>query len=833
MRIPKALLVAALLASLGSVLWAQDEKQTATPASGAANASAPQPKPNSNDKSEKGSDGWLPPGEDPDNKLGLPFLRHIASDQEQFWSSPVHFKTTDLKWIVPFAGTTAGLIAGDSWISKQIPNKPNQLTRSLHISDYSTYALIGVGGGSFLLGQMTHNDHLSETGLLSGEAAINSTGISYLLKEITQRPRPNAGNGDGQFFQGGQSFTSEHSAIAWSIASVWAHEYPSTLSQILAYGLASAVTVTRVTAQQHFSSDVFVGSALGWYFGRQVYRAHHDPELGGTSWDSLLPDDTGDKPRNPANMGSPYVPLDSWVYPALERLAAMGYIHSEYAGMRPWTRMECARLLEEAQDQLADDAIEENEQAGKLYETLQTEFAPETGRLGGAENLGANLDSVYTRVTGISGTPLTDGYHFGQTIINDYGRPYGEGFNNVTGFTSHAQAGPFSISVQGEYQHAPAAASDPLSVLQASASQDGVAPLQDGSPTINRFRVIEGSIGFTFMGVKASFGKQNLWLGPGESGSLLLSDNAEPITMLQLDTVSPLNIPLLSRLLGPARMNFFVGQLSGQTWVYSPSLAVGLNPGADPRFLVGPNLNPQPFIHGNKISFHPTANLEFGMGVTAIFGGPGLPFTWHEFLRSYYGHDANTATNPAKRFSSFDFTYRIPGLRKWLTFYTDSIVGDEISPIGSTRPMLNLGIYLPQLPKLPKLELRMEGFKANPRLGTMYFDRRYRSGYTNDGNLIGSWVGRQALGGQAWAKYSFDPRTSVQLGYRHQEVDRFLLGGGHLNDFSVAGEFMLGSRASLSGQAQYERWNFPVLRAGSQSDISESLELKFYPRWRL
>ncbi len=776
----------------------------------------------------------LDPGEDPDNHLVVPFLKHIGSDQKEFWIYPTHFKINDLKWIAPTVGITAALIASDSWVSKQIPNRPDQLNRSLNISDYSLYSIIGVGGGSYLLGEMTHNDHLSETGLLSGEAAIDATGVTYLLKEITQRERPNSGTGDGRFFQGGQSFPSEHSAIAWSIASVWAHEYPSTLSQILAYGLASTVTLTRVTSQQHFSSDVLIGGALGWYFGRQVYRSHHDQTLGGAAWGDLFPRDDSEKTRDPKNMGSPYVPLDSWIYPALERLAALGYIHSEYLGIRPWTRMECARLLEEAGDQLADDAAEEGDQAGKLYAALQTEFEAETGRLDGAKNLGASLDSVYTRATEISGKPLTDGFHFGQTIINDYGRPYGQGFNNVTGFTSHAVAGPFSISVQGEYQHAPAIASDPESVLQATALADGgVIPLPDGSPTINRLRLIEASIGFTYEGVRFSFGKRNFWLGPGESGSLLLSNNAEPITMLQVDSVTPFEIPLLSRLLGPARTTFFIGQLSGQTWVYNPPAAEGINPQPDPRFFVGPNLNPQPFIHGNKLSFRPTANLEFGVGVTAIFGGPGLPFTWHEFLRSYYGHDVSTTTNPAKRFSSFDFTYRVPGLRKWMTFYTDSVVGDEVSPLGSTRPMLNPGIYLPQLPKIPKLELRFEGFKAEPRLGTMYFDRRYRSGYTNNGNLIGSWIGRQALGGQAFAKYSFSARTDLNFGYRHQEVDRFLVSGGHLNDFSASGDCLLGGKIALSGQVQYEQWNFPVLSTRIQSNTTAQFKVSFFPQDKL
>ena len=36
------------------------------------------------------------------------------------------------------------------------------------------------------------------------------------------------------------------------------------------------------------------------------------------------------------------------------------------------------------------------------------------------------------------GKPLHDGDHFGQTIVNDYGRPEGQGFNNVTGFSGWA-----------------------------------------------------------------------------------------------------------------------------------------------------------------------------------------------------------------------------------------------------------------------------------------------------------------------------------------------------------------------------------------------------------
>jgi len=495
--------------------------------------------------------------------------------------------------------------------------------------------------------------------------------------------------------------------------------------------------------------------------------------------------------------------------------------------------MECARLLEEASDNLPGDR-QDSGAAQRLYDALAGEFEDETRRLDGASNLGASLDSIYTRGTQISGLPLRDGYHFGQSIINDYGRPYGEGFNDIAGFTAHAVAGPFFVSVQGEYQHAPAVGSDPRSVLGATAAADGgVIPLPNGSPTINRFRLLDTSVGFTWRNVQVSFGRQSLWLGPGEGGSLLLSNNAAPTTMLRINNASPFTIPLLSRILGPLRMDFFVGQLSGQTWIYNPPASAGLNPGLNPQFLVGPNLSPQPFIHENKISFRPTPNLEIGMGVSAVFGGPGLPFDWHEFLATYYGHNANTAINPAKRFSSFDVTYRVPGLRKWLTLYNDSIVGDEISPIGSSRPMLNPGFYIPQFPKLENLELRVEGFKDSPGLGVMYFDRRFRSGYTNDGNLIGSWIGRQAFGGQAWLKYSLSPQSYLRLGYRHQEVDRFLVDGGHLNDFGVDGALQLASGLTASGGIQYEQWYFPALRSTVQSDITASVQLTFHPAWRV
>jgi membrane-associated phospholipid phosphatase len=775
----------------------------------------------------------LQPGEDPENRLVSPFLKHLVTDQKQFWTSPAHLETKDLKWILPGAGTTAAFIATDSWWSKQVP--VSHIATSKKVSDYGTYSFIGLSGASFLLGQIKHNDQLSEAGLLAGEAGLNSTVAAYAFKVMTQRQRPYLGNGHGDFFAGGSSFPSEHSAIAWSVASVWAHEYPGWFSQMAAYGLASTVTITRVTAKQHFPTDAVIGSALGWYFGRQVYRAHHDTELGGSGWGSVFEERTGERTRNPNYMASPYVPLDSWIYPALERLIALGYIQSNVLGMRPWTRMACARLLEDTVDKSPDNGVEQGA-AGRTYSDLTSEFRTEIARLDGAPNVGAGVDSVYTRTMGISGTPVRDSFHFGQSLINDYGRPYWTGLNNITGLIADAEAGPVAVYFRGEYQHSPAMPSESSQTLAATAAADLTPPLPNGTATANQFELLDSMASVNINNVQISFGTQSVWLGPGESGALLMSNNAAPFPMVKIDDVQPHEIPGISRILGPFRTEFFVGQLSGHHWEYCTVSTCQTYPGFTD--VVGPNISPQPFIQGEKISFQPTPNFEFGMGITAMFGGPGLPVTFGNFLRTYYVHAPTAANDPGKRTSAADLNYRIPGLRNWLTFYMDSLVVDEISPVGSTRATVNPGIYMPQLPKIPNLELRAEGINESRTTefvpGFVYYDeRRYRNGYTNDGNLLGSWIGRAGRGGQGWLTYWLSPRNKLQMGYRLQTVSPAFIGGGRLVDYSARGEFMAGPYLSVSGFLQYEQWRFPLLYATGQSDVTASVQVTFYPHWRM
>jgi membrane-associated phospholipid phosphatase len=49
----------------------------------------------------------------------------------------------------------------------------------------------------------------------------------------------------------------------------------------VSYGIASAIAASRLSAQKHWVSDIFVGSTMGFLVGRYLYKTHHDSRIDG------------------------------------------------------------------------------------------------------------------------------------------------------------------------------------------------------------------------------------------------------------------------------------------------------------------------------------------------------------------------------------------------------------------------------------------------------------------------------------------------------------------------------------------------------------------------
>jgi hypothetical protein len=538
---------------------------------------------------------------------------------------------------------------------------------------------------------------------------------------------------------------------------------------------------------------------------------------------SLATVDAGDGPPR----GSTYVPIDSWIYPALDRLQALGYINYGYSGLRPWTRSSITHML----DQTAEfqDFTSSDNEAYEIFLALRKELNTGTHTFADLRNPRNSFESAYTRLGGITGTPLRDSFHLGLTIVNDYGRPYQEGFNPIAGFSTRSEAGRFALYFRGEYQHAPGAPgysqslSNILSTIDfvpiATYPKQSIIPVGP-IPAVNDFRIIEANVSYLLLNHEFSFGKSDHWMGPAKGGSLAYSNNAENIYAFQIDRIEPLYVPLLSRLTGPFRYQFFVGPLKGHV---------------DPK---------DPWMHVEKISFKPTVNLEIGFERSVIWGGKGhVPITIHSFLKSFFSFQNVPASekfsrnDPGARFGAFDFSYRLPFVRKWLTLYSDSFAHDDVSPPSAPRrAAIRPGIYLSHFPGLAPLDFRVEAVSTDPPTSRsnggqfIYTEEVQKEGYTNKGYIIGDPIGRESKGGQAWLTYHLSPREDVQFSYRNAKAAKdFIPGGTTQNSFQVSAVKRFHEDFELRGLVQYESWKAPVYKPGLQSSTAIAFQVTWFP----
>lgn len=813
---------------------AQNASQVATVMPGQDEASA-----DSNTGTRKTLESGIARTKDPDDEtvtsgesLAILFPRNLFDDQKAIWTSPAHLRWGDARWLVPFGEVTGGFLATDRSTIRALPGSASTQRDFRKFSDVGVATLVGGTAGLYLWSRITHDDHKREAGILATEAVVDSLGVNAALKYSFGRERPFTDNGRGNFFTGGDSFPSDHAAAAWSAASVLAHEYPAPLTQFLVYGMATAVSASRVMGKEHFPSDVVVSSAIGWLIGREVYKLHHDPEVGGGGWGRLSGDDDGDEPREARRMGSPFVPRDSWIYPALDRLAALGYIHTAISGTKPWTRIECARLTEEAGEALQreDNA---NKSAADLQARLQTEFTYEFGLLDGNRNMTANVDSVYTRVVSISGPALTDGYHFGQTVAYDFGRPFERGTNGQAGGSFSASAGPVTLYVRAEYQHAPSAPAPSQAVINVIAQRDAVpAPPDVPVEGINRPELLDAYLAVNVGNWQISIGRQSLDWGPGSAGAMLWNSNIQPVNMARIVNPQPIELPGLLHFLGPTRVDQFFGRLEGHTFIR------------------------RPFLLGEKISFKPIPSLELGFGRTFEIGGQGqpaieTPFTGRNFLFGFFGQIPSGQTGvPGHNESEFDWTFNVPGVKNYIIFYGDMNAADDFIPLQNPpKNPFRPGIYITRFPKLPKLDFHIEaadtespGFD-NPGLTQLeggptnhgdlnYWNGSYRDGETYNGFLIGNTVGRDGRAIQAWFTYWISPRNTLQVNYKHSSVSAdFIPGGGLWQDYSVKNETYWRSGFYLKSEVQFEHIaRYPILFAGMKNNVTAILEFGFLPR---
>jgi len=222
----------------------------------------------------------------------------LGSDFKQQIMAP--FTTKKKGWIkVAKFGLVAGALAFvDEPVQKKAVNfrKANKFltNASLYITNtggsYEAITLIAMA----TIGYVFKFEKARTTALLASHAYITSGVFNIVLKHIAGRQRPSVYNKDqveaaptfkGPFAKSGRdqngnklaaSFPSGHATAAFAAATVYAMEYKDKpLIPILSYTAASLISVSRITENQHWVTDVFVGAGFGYLSGRQVVNNYH------------------------------------------------------------------------------------------------------------------------------------------------------------------------------------------------------------------------------------------------------------------------------------------------------------------------------------------------------------------------------------------------------------------------------------------------------------------------------------------------------------------------------------------------------------------------------
>lgn len=204
--------------------------------------------------------------------------RRVLNDQKDILLFPAQLAEGH-HWVPLLAtiGATAGLITADPHVMPYFRSHAGRLDDINDAFDGSiTLAEIVLVPASVLAGgYLRHDAYAVKTGLLASEAYVDAAILDFGIKAVTRRRRPSAVPAgapfDDTFFESGKSpfksssFPSGHAMAAFSVATVIAHRYRQhRWVPLAAYGFATVVGCSRVTTSAHFSSDVFVGAALGY-----------------------------------------------------------------------------------------------------------------------------------------------------------------------------------------------------------------------------------------------------------------------------------------------------------------------------------------------------------------------------------------------------------------------------------------------------------------------------------------------------------------------------------------------------------------------------------------
>jgi hypothetical protein len=449
-----------------------------------------------------------------------------------------------------------------------------------------------------------------------------------------------------------------------------------------------------------------------------------------------------------AAYASTYLDLNDEAYSLLSRLEAEGVIQSGLLTTKPLSRSEAVRLLREA---------EENSRAGSeflqsLVRELRGRIRPETAGPGVLELPDTAYATYAWNNAGIR--TLTYGVTREKEQAfnsNNNGDLYARDGNERLGVTARMEdiAG-FSLFLNPEFRSS-----------------------QGGSD--NRLVLRSGYAVYDF-GWDLVAGRDSQWWGPGYHGALLLSNNAQPLTMVKIANPHPFVLPWMLHYLGPMDVTLFATQLEEDR----PDAA-------------------RPYLWGMRVNFKPLPVVEVGLERTALLGGRGRSVSWHTWIDSVLGKNEHHDPEVGDQRAGYDIKVTAPFDLQPVQIYMEAVAEDSVHTVPSQWAYI-YGLYLPRLLSLERVEFRVEWARTDngngDRESSFYLHHIYTSGYTYHGSIIGHWIGTDSRDIYSELTFRF-PEQRARVSLSLDRAEHNVSGNIHETDHEILLRGRFGLRESL------------------------------------
>jgi len=432
------------------------------------------------------------------------------------------------------------------------------------------------------------------------------------------------------------------------------------------------------------------------------------------------------------------VPLGHWSYDAVDKLKGLGFIHSDMRSTRPWTRVEMARLIVEADEGCAEISSPEeeggpsgrNEIIRAILDRLKGEFKAdldEVSATGGVKSYLKPIEDVYFH------------YYYGSNdfnLENDKGQKLAEDSNIRLGFSTHgALWSHIGFYLNPEYRYS-----------------DGQFGGND-----QELKLFEGYGKLEFFNVELEVGRDTLWWGTGRHGSMILTDNAQPFDLVKLSNPKPVVLPWIFKYLGLVKFQWFWTELERNRAI------------------------PHAEFMGFRLDIKPAPFLELGASRTYQLGGRGsgvkgiTDLNFSDWLKIFFEGNASGDLD-VNQISGLDGILYLNNLDQWLRviksieiwgeYYGEDEAGNWIADIGYV-----VGIKFGDLLLSGRTDLILEyADNIDPDEGPLWYNNSiYQSGYRYKDEVMGHNMDTEARDYFIRLVNYLTPDLILGLDYNRQE----------------------------------------------------------------